>query len=236
MSELNAHKHRVPDAFDGIAHGYDLLARLDPFYARQLRQSARRLALEPGARVLDLCCGTGLSTEALREVHPSAQLTGLDASAAMLERARAKPIARHARFVAGDAMDPAKSDLETPFDAVFMAYGIRNMPDADLCLARLREIVRPGGQVCFHEYTLDGSRRARAVWNAVCVGVIMPTGLLASGQIAIYRYLRRSVLEFDTASAFLERLKRHGFTDTRVERMGGWQRGILHTFLARRAP
>lgn len=227
-------KHRVPDEFDRIAHGYDRLVRLDPLYVPQLRKSARRLRLEPGARVLDLCCGTGISTEALARIWPEAELTALDASSAMLARASAKPIGVRARFVHGDAMDPGASGVRGPFDAIFMAYGLRNVPDADLCLERLRELLRPGGTVCFHEYSLDGSRRASVVWNAVTLGVIIPSGALLSGHVEIYRYLRRSVLAFDRVPALLDRLQRHGFTEVRALPMGGWQRGILHTFLARR--
>jgi ubiquinone/menaquinone biosynthesis C-methylase UbiE len=226
-------KRRVPTDFDRIARAYDLLSTLNPGYRRHLGSSARRMALSPEARILDLCCGTGLSTEALLTAYPRARITGLDASAGMLERARAKPALASIRFVLGDAMNPGAS-LQGPFDGVLMAYGIRNMPDVDGCLARIRDILAPSGVVCFHEYSVADSQVAKVVWSAVSGAIIIPLGTALAGSGDIFRYLRESVLAFDGVRAFEARLARAGFTDVRSMPMDGWQRGIAHSFLARR--
>ena len=227
-------RERVPGAFDRVARRYDLLCALNPGYGKHLAWSARRLALPPRARALDLCCGTGLSTAALVRTYPDAEVIGLDGSSEMLAVARGKRGLGGVRFVIGDAMDPAAAGASGPFDGVLMAYGIRNVPDPDLCLARVRELVRPGGAVCFHEYSVADSRAARAVWSAVASGVILPLGALATGSGELFRYLRRSVLAFDGVRGFADRLRRAGFVEVRCEPMDGWQRGILHSFLARR--
>lgn len=224
----------MPGGFDRVASTYDLLTGMNPGYRRHLRMSARRMEVPEGARLLDLCCGTGQSTEAVVEAHPTATVIGLDASAGMLERARRKRWPEGVSFVLGDAMDPAAAGAEGPFDGIFMAYGIRNVPDPDLCLARLRELLRPGGVLVVHEYSVADSPLARAVWNAVTLGVIIPGGLLTSGSTRLYRYLRRSVLEFDGVRAFEARLGRAGFTQVRTRPMDGWQRGVVHTFEGRR--
>jgi ubiquinone/menaquinone biosynthesis methyltransferase len=226
-------RQRVPGEFDRVARRYDLLCALNPGYGKHLVWSARRLALPPGARVLDLCCGTGLSTAALVKTYPDAEVTGLDASSEMLEVARRKPALAGVRFIAGDAMDPAAAGASGRFDGVLMAYGIRNVPDPDLCLARVRALLAPGGSVCFHEYSVADSRAARAVWSAVSTGVIVPLGALATGSGDLFRYLRQSVLAFDGVRAFEDRLRRAGFVEVRTEKMDGWQRGIVHSFLAR---
>ncbi|MEM1413407.1 MAG: class I SAM-dependent methyltransferase [Myxococcota bacterium] len=233
MAELIAEKRTVPKAFDGIAGTYDLLTGMNPGYSKHLRMSARRLGLPPDARLLDLCCGTGVSTSALRDVYPQAEITALDASEGMLEKARLK---RHLRasWLLGDAMDPAAAGAEGPYDGILMAYGIRNVPDADACLARLFALLAPGGRICFHEYSVADSPFSKAVWNAVTLGVIIPGGLLTAGKTGIYRYLRRSVNEFDGVRAFETRLERHGFTNVHTEAMDGWQRGIVHSFVAER--
>lgn len=228
-------KRGVPRQFDRVARRYDLLCRLNPGYRRHLRWSAQRMRLAPTARILDLCCGTGLSTEALTCTYPVSQITALDASAGMLRVAQAKRALGRVRFLLADAMDPAASGVGGPFDGVFMAYGIRNMPDPDQCLRRIRELLVPGGVACFHEYSVADSRLARTVWRAVCAAVVVPLGRLVTGNGEIFSYLRNSVLEFDGVSAFLERLDRAGFVDARVAGMDGWQRGIVHSFLARRA-
>jgi ubiquinone/menaquinone biosynthesis C-methylase UbiE len=234
VSDLD--KAQVPSDFDRVARTYDFLTTRDPWYVPHLRTSAARLGLGPGARVLDLCCGTGLSTQAILDAYPDAEVTALDASEGMLAIARKKKLAERARFVLGDAMDPAKSaGVEAPFDGVLMAYGIRNVPDADACLDNVRSLLAPGGRVCFHEYSVADSARARATFTAVSFGVIIPGGLLTSGSTKIYRYLWKSVLAFDGVRAFEERLRRHGFVGVRTLPMGSWHRGILHTFVAERA-
>lgn len=235
MSEAwTERKQRVPDDFDRVARRYDLLCALNPGYGKHLAWSARRMALPPRARVLDLCCGTGLSTRALVRAYPDADVVAVDASREMLSVARRKPELARVRLLVGDAMDPAAAGAEGPFDGVLMAYGIRNVPDADACLARLRELLAPGGVACFHEYSVADSRAARAVWNAVAGAVIVPLGAAATGSGELFRYLRRSVLAFDGVRRFEERLRAAGFDDVSTEGMDGWQRGIVHSFLARR--
>jgi ubiquinone/menaquinone biosynthesis C-methylase UbiE len=233
-SALGDRKRDVPRAFDAIASTYDLLTGLNPGYLKHLRWSAERLDAPPRGRILDLCCGTGLSTHAIVRTYPNAEVIGLDASEGMLEKARRKPALGRVQFVLGDATDPRAAGVDGPFDAVLMAYGIRNVPDPERCLESVRELLRPGGVVCFHEYSVKDSLRARLVWNAVAGAVIIPGGLLTARSSEIYRYLRRSVNEFDGVHAFEARLRRHGFIDVHTEPMDGWQRGIVHSFLARR--
>ena len=227
-------KREVPAAFNRVARRYDLLTGLNPGYRRHLRYSAERLALRDDARILDLCCGTGLSTAALRDVYPRATITALDASQGMLDVALTKPWAGEVRWLCGDAMDPAAAGADGPYDGILMAYGIRNVPDADACLANLFALLRPGGTICFHEYSVADSLRSRALWNFVAGAIIIPAGVVTSPGSPIYRYLRRSVVDFDGVHAFEERLRRAGFTDVRTKPMDGWQRGIVHSFLAER--
>lgn len=235
MPDLSEKKHEVPDDFDEVAPTYDLLTGMNPGYHRHLRMSAERLRLQQRApRILDLCCGTGLSTEAILAVYPRARVVGLDASRGMLATAKKKPVLRGVEFVHGNAMDPRASGIEGTFDAILMAYGIRNVPAMDPCLTVLRELLSPGAPIAFHEYSVKDSRRARLIWDAVSWGIIVPGGLLTAPKSGIYRYLHASVRDFDGVRAFEARLSRAGYADVRTLPMDGWQRGILHTFLARR--
>lgn len=233
MTTTAARKAEVPGDFDRVARRYDLLCTLNPGYKKHLRWSAERMALAPDARILDLCCGSGLSTEALVRAYPGATIVGLDGSAGMLEVAREKAALARVDLRQGDAMDPAAA-VDGPFDGVLMAYGIRNVPDPDRCLERVRAVLRPGGVACFHEYSVADSRISRAVWNAVALGVVIPLGAAATGDGGLFRYLRHSVNDFDGAVAFLARLRRAGFVDVVRQSMDGWQKGIVHSFLARR--
>lgn len=234
-------------AFDRGAGRYDRLVALNPGYHAQLRRSARRLGLADGGaggRVLDLGCGTGASTAALAAAFPAVEIVGVDASAGMLERARAKRWPSRVRFVHAAAEDLDLEDLDRedldraevrgPFDAVFAAYLFRNVSDPDAVLRSVRRMLVPGGRLAVHEYALGGRRGNRLVWDAVCRAVILPLGT-ATGDRELYRHLWRSVAAFDTAPAFGARLGRAGFAGVRVLPLPGWQTGITHTFVGRRA-
>lgn len=227
----------VPAAFDPGATSYDALVGANPGYHEHLRLSADRMQLADGGRglrLLDAGCGTGASTAALLAAAPhAAEIIGVDGSAGMLEQAAAKTWPPTVRFVQSHIEDLAEAGVDGPFDGIFAAYLIRNLADADAQLDAFRTMLRPGGVLAVHEYSVRDSRLATAVWNAVCAGVIIPAGRIRTGDASLYRYLRRSVNQFDGASAFQERLRRNGFTDVRRETMPGWQRDIVHTFLAK---
>ncbi|MER7477082.1 class I SAM-dependent methyltransferase [Streptomyces sp. NPDC126510] len=221
-------------AFDHASRTYDRLTGLNPGYRADLLRSARRLRLpEDGAglHLLDLGCGTGASTRALLRAAPRARITAVDASAGMLRRAETKPWPDSVRFLHLSAEELATAGAG-PFDAVFAAYLFRNVSDPDAVLGTVRGLLRPGGRLAVHEYSLGGSPAHRALWTAVCQGVIIPAGTL-TGDRALYRHLWHSVLDFDTASDFAERLTRAGFAGARALPLAGWQTGITHTFVAR---
>ena len=126
--------------------------------------------------------------------------------------------------------------LETEVDGVLAAYLFRNVPatERDAALADTFATIRPGGALVVLEYSVAGSRRAASVWRAVCRTVILPLARLTGGNPDLYRYLERSVLEFDAMPAFVSRVRRAGFTDVQSRTVGGWQKGILHVVRARR--
>ncbi|MBO1330707.1 methyltransferase domain-containing protein [Streptomyces sp. VRA16 Mangrove soil] len=219
-------------AFDHAAGSYDALVRANPGYHAHLRRSARRLghrAPGRGLRVLDLGCGTGASTAALLSVLPEAEITAVDASAGMLERAAAKPWPSTVTFVHTSAEHLDHPLVRGPFDAVFAAYLFRNTADASPVLSAVHDLLAPGGRLAVHEYTLSGKHRHRAVWTAVCAGLLPVTTALGDG--ALYRHLWRSVIEFDTADRFSRRLTATGFVRVRALPLPGWQTGITHTIV-----
>lgn len=240
MSESQTIQHRkagIFNAFNQVASRYDWLSGLNPGYHTHLRWSAERLQIDragEGAAILDLCCGTGLSTAPLVDLYPRARIVGLDNSAGMLDVARGKPALRAVTFVEGDGMSPASAGAGGPFDGLLMAYGIRNMRDPDGCLTNLRALLKPGGIVCIHEYSVADAWWTRMIWNLVMLLIVIPLAFVTTGSTDIFRYLRRSALEFDGVRAFEARLRRLGFVDVETLPMDGWQRGITHTFRARR--
>ncbi|MFD4638075.1 class I SAM-dependent methyltransferase [Lentzea sp. NPDC058436] len=218
-------KLEVPGKFDRAARGYDLLVGLNPGYHQALRRSARALGLRPGMRVLDLGCGTGASTAALVAAAPGVEIVAVDASAGMIERAKQKRWPSTVRFVHSRAEDVDEGE----FDAVFAAYLVRNLPEPDGTLKRIRGLVKPGGTLVLHEYSVRDSLVSTALWTVLC-GFIVPAGWLVTGDRSLYTYLWRSVMDFDGASALRDRLRRNGFTGVRSAPLPGLQLGVVHTF------
>ncbi|ORV81297.1 class I SAM-dependent methyltransferase [Mycolicibacterium iranicum] len=233
---MSLRRYDVPDAFDSGAESYDGLVGANPGYHEHLQLSARRMGLPDGGRglrLLDIGCGTGASTAALLKAAPHAEIVAVDGSAGMLEQARRKSWPATVTFVHSRAENLAEAGVSGPFDGILAAYLVRNLSDPDPVLRTLLSLLRPGGVFAAHEYSVRDSRLARAIWNAVATTVIIPLGRLRDGDGALYRYLRRSVNEFDGAAEFRERLQRIGFADVHSETVSGWQRNIVHTFLAR---
>lgn len=226
----------IPAAFDAGAATYDALVGANPGYHKHLRLSVARMQLADrgrGLRLLDIGCGTGASTAALLHAAPHAEIVAVDASAGMLAQARAKAWPNSVTFVHSRAEDLAEAGVAGPFDGILAAYLVRNLADPDRFLKSLRTLLNPGAVVAIHEYSVRDSRAAAAVWNAVSTTIIIPAGWLRSRDASLYRYLRRSVNEFDGAAQFRERLQRNGFVDVRSATVTGWQRNIVHTFLGR---
>ena len=241
----------VPEAFDDVAPSYDLMVALNPGYHQHLRSAAEALAERipsgiPGRplQVLDLGCGSGASTRAvvsaLRGLRRPFRLIGMDGSAGMLERARAKTWPAGVRFeqLRAEELASAKAEwgLTEGVDGIFAAYLFRNVPERDQLLATTHDLLAPGGTLLVHEYSVADSPRARLIWTAVCRSVVIPLSWLLTRDTSLYRYLWRSVLDFDSIQTFTDRMIAAGFVDVEVRTVPGWQRGVLHSFRGRRRP
>lgn len=228
----------LSDLFTAGARRYDLLVALNPGYHRHLRRAAERLTGHGNPRrILDLGCGTGASTRALLRAAPAAHVTGVDAAPGMIAQARAKrwPTGR-TRFLVGTAGDRDVTASAAPFDACLAAYLLRNVPAEDRApvLRTVHEQLSPGGVLAVQDYTVAGSIRARRTWDAVCRLVIIPLSGVVLGDSELYRYLWRSVQEMEGVDAWCARLRDAGFVPLEIHHGSGWQRGILHTVIARR--
>jgi ubiquinone/menaquinone biosynthesis C-methylase UbiE len=244
-STVSAVRGEVPEAFDDVASRYDLMVALNPGYHAHLRRSANALVLSLDgarpARLVDVGCGSGASTRAvlgaLDHTGIAAQVLGVDGSAGMLDQARSKPWPPEMTFVQGRAEELEDVCVGAGFDSldgVFAAYLLRNVPDRDEFLRSAYRLLRPGGSLVVHEYSVAGRPVSQAVWTAVCRGIVVPLGWLISRQTRIYRYLWRSVLEMDSVEQVMDRMVAAGFEDVRSRSVPGWQAGIVHTFHARR--
>ncbi len=142
----------VQRMFTDIAPRYDLLNHLlsfgvDHYWWWRTARSFEDVLREENSRVLDLCCGTGDMTLALRRRagKSSARIVGADFSHAMLRRAALKSIAQNLRWVEADALRLPFADAD--FDLVVSSFGFRNLADYDAGLREMVRVLRRGGEV-----------------------------------------------------------------------------------------
>jgi len=207
--------------FDRIAPVYDAMNRLmTAGLDRRWRKLAVEAAVRPGDRVLDACCGTG--DLAIGAARAGAQVTGIDFSPRMLERARRK--LHSVTWVEGDAL--ALPFPENSFDAATVGFGVRNVADLALALAELRRVLRAGGRLAILEITQPSG--ALGPFYRLWFDRVVPLLGKALKGGAAYTYLPASVRRFPNPDALAELIRAAGFEDVRYRRLGG---GIvaLHT-------
>ncbi len=198
----------APDAvrrmFDRIAPVYDAMNRVMTVgLDRRWRRIAARSVVTAGARVLDACCGTGDLAIAAREA--GGDVTGLDFSERMLERARAK--APDVEWVRGDLL--ALPFPDGAFDAATVGFGVRNVEDLEGALAELRRVLRGGGRLAILEITRP--RGLLTPFYRLWFDALIPlAGKLLPGGSA-YAYLPASVRRFPGPEQLTAMLEAVGF-------------------------
>jgi len=206
--------------FDAIAPRYDLLnsvlsARLHHGWRRA---AAQQTDLKPGGVALDVCTGTAdFALELARRVEPSGQVVGGDFSAGMLRLGLGKLRARRAgnvRLILADAQNlPHENDT---FDAVTVAFGIRNVADVERGIHEMARVTRPGGRVVILEFNQPKSRLFGTVYRWYSFTILPRLGGLVSGRRSAYEYLPSSVAAFYSREQITAMMRRAGLTDVRV--------------------
>ena len=214
----------VREMFTSIAPRYDLLNHVLSFNVDRLwwRRTARSFAhilAQPDSRVLDLCCGTGDMTFALRKQagNHAPQVLGADFSHAMLQRAREKSLPKISNGKSGTPHWIEADALCLPFPGqhfslVTSAFGFRNLANYDAGLREIARVLRPGGECGI----LDFSEPKGAIghlYRLYFKQVLPRVGTLLSGVRGPYAYLPNSVERFPEPQEMLDRMRRAGFRE-----------------------
>jgi len=235
-NELLEDKGNVPHTFNKIARRYDLATLMSQGYSKDLQRSVKLMNLKGNEFMLDLCCGTGKSTKHCLDAVPNGKVLAIDYSSGMLDVAIANFSSQiregRCQFLEQDVMNLDQKDNSV--DAIFMAYGIRNMPDYDKCLQNLFRILKPGGTIAFHEFSLNEGLFYRVYWKVLGYGLIIPFSALLTGNLTIFTYLIKSVLGFPSPSKFKDLLTKSGFERVAHFPQQSWRKLILHTFVAKK--
>jgi ubiquinone/menaquinone biosynthesis methyltransferase len=231
---LFQNKKIVPKEFNKIAGKYDFATAMSQGYQDDLNRSGDLLKLKGDELVLDLCCGTGKSTRAFLDRITTGKVICIDNSEGMLAVTQQKfaqeILAGKVETSLQDAMD--LNLAPDSVDAIFMAYGLRNMPDYERCIENLYRILKPGGQLVIHDYALSDTWYSRPLWAILGYGFIVPFCTIATGSSTIYTYLIKSVLKFLQPEEITALLESKGFSDVTILQHAGWRRPILHSFAA----
>ena len=226
-----AHARRVRDMFARISPRYDLLnhllsANLDKRWRRSVVEKLRPL-MSSEAQVLDVACGTGDLSIALFE-KIGARVTGVDFCRPMLERAARKQ--PRISFVEGDALQlPFKEEV---FDAVTIAFGLRNLSSVEQGLGELRRVLKPNGWAAILEFSKPVVPGFRSLAAAYCTRLLPRIGGLISGSRSAYEYLPDSVSRFPDQETLSAMMTAAGFADVGFENLTG---GVAALHTGRRA-
>ncbi len=159
---------RATETYNAAADSYDQAA--NSYWSRFGRRTIERLRLRPGARVLDVCCGSGASAlPAAERVGAHGSVLGVDLAENLLELARGKADhlgLENVEFRSGDMLDLGLADAG--WDAVVCVFGIFFVPDMSAAVRELWRPVRPGGQLAITTWGPRVFEPANSVlWDAI---------------------------------------------------------------------
>lgn len=203
--------------FDSISGNYDLLNKiLSLGIDRSWRKKALSMLknLHPG-RLLDVATGTGDLVFMAHDLLQPKHIIGIDFSAGMLDVANKRYQQQnpsslpHIEFIKGDA--EAMPFGDGVFDAVTVAFGVRNFGDLHAGLKEMQRVLRPGGMVVVLEFTKPRIFPFRQLFHIYFKYILPLIGAWTSGDRRAYKYLYESVQAFPDYAAFTHELTKAGF-------------------------
>ncbi len=219
------HSRAVHAMFSGIARRYDLLnhvlsVNIDRSWRRKVRRELENILAKPDAEILDVACGTGDLAIELAE-HANAKVFGTDFCRPMLEIAKEKTVHMDLGIplIEADAMQLSFADRS--FDAVTIAFGLRNLPNFENGLKELHRVLKPGGKLVVLEFTTPPIPGFRTLFNLYFTKVLPRIGGAISGSRGAYEYLPDSVSKFPDQKRLRDLLSDVGFEHVSYRNLTG---------------
>ncbi len=196
--------------FSRIARRYDLTnALLSGGLDRGWRRATARTVGEwRPRRILDLATGSGVLAETLARWNPDAEIVGADFCLPMLREARRLRGQRHLIVADGTQLPLA----DESFDAVTVAFGLRNMSSWSAALGEMRRVLQAGGHVAVLDFSLPRGI-LRAPYRAYLHQILPRFAGFVTGEPAAYEYLGESIERFPSGETMLTLLQECGFRE-----------------------
>jgi demethylmenaquinone methyltransferase/2-methoxy-6-polyprenyl-1,4-benzoquinol methylase len=211
-------KKQVETMFDKIAFRYDFLNR---FLSAGIDVSWRKkaikllLPLHP-KKILDVATGTGDFALTSYEILKPEKITGIDISEGMLELGREKIVkaglANHIELLNGDSEAILFED--NSFDAVTVAFGVRNFENLEQGLSEIKRVMRPRGRLIVLECTEPSLPVIKQFYNVYMKFITPKIGKIIAKNNDAYQYLNDSVLQFPQKNSFIKILNEAGYRNT----------------------
>ncbi|NGF57461.1 bifunctional demethylmenaquinone methyltransferase/2-methoxy-6-polyprenyl-1,4-benzoquinol methylase UbiE [Parapedobacter sp. SGR-10] len=219
-SKAGGKKEQVSEMFDNISPKYDLLNRIMTMRIDIIwrKKAIKLLKSTQPQYILDVATGTGdFAIESLRILQPY-KIVGVDISAGMLEIAREKikkeQLEGRFEVQLGDSENLQFAD--NTFDAVTVAFGVRNFENLEQGLAEIRRVLKPGGKAIILELSNPKTFPIKQLFHLYFHRIVPFIGRFISKDSSAYSYLPESVSKFPDGQRFASVTEKVGFETTRV--------------------
>jgi demethylmenaquinone methyltransferase/2-methoxy-6-polyprenyl-1,4-benzoquinol methylase len=214
-------KQQVATMFDNIANNYDLLNRV---LSLGIDQSWRKKAINQlkdiqPKYILDVATGTGdVALMTMDLLHPDT-IIGVDISKQMLEigknKIEQKHLSNQIHLELGDSENLRFED--NSFDAVTVAFGVRNFENLDKGLKEIYRVLKPNGRLVVLEFSKPSIFPFKQIYNFYFKYILPTIGRLTSKDNRAYSYLYESVQAFPDNEAFIKKLANQGFINNQKQ-------------------
>lgn len=207
---------QVEQMFDSIAPAYDFMNRAMTLGIDRLwrKKAVKMVAARSPREILDVATGTGDLAIELARAIPDSRITGVDLSEGMIKVGREKianaGLTDRITLQAADCL--ALPFDQCTFDALTVAYGVRNFADIPAGLREMYRVLKPGGMVCIVELSTPANPIVRPFYQLYTRGIIPLVGRLVSKDSRAYSYLPESIAAVPQRGAMCDLMTAAGFT------------------------